>query len=144
MLLLFNHLVVSDSATPWTAAQQTSLSLTISRSLPKFMSIALVMSSSHLILWHPLFPLPSIFASTRDFSNELVIRIRWPSNHFTLSISPFSDYSGLISLKIDWFDFPDFPDKNTGVGCQLLLQLIFPTQELNPYLLHWQADFFFF
>ena len=69
------------------------------------MSIASMMSSSHLILWHHLFPLPSIFASTRDFSNELVIHIRWPSNHFTLSISPSSDYSGLISLKTDWFDF---------------------------------------
>ena len=104
-LLLFSCQVVSDSVTPWTAARQASLSLTISWSLPQFMSVASMMPSSHLILWHPLFPPPSIFASIRDFSNELAIRIRWPSNHFTLSINPSSDYSGLISLKIDWFDF---------------------------------------
>ena len=61
------------SATPWTAARQASLSFTISRSLPKFMSIALVMPSSHLILWCPLFPLPSIFPSIRDFSKESAV-----------------------------------------------------------------------
>ena len=104
-LLLFSCQVVSDSVTPWTAACQAPLSVTISWSLPQFMSVASMMPSSHLILWHPLFPPPSIFASIRDFSNELAIRIRWPSNHFTLSISPSSDYSGLISLKIDWLDF---------------------------------------
>ena len=71
LLLLFSCPVVSNSATPWTAACQASLSLTISQSLPKFMSIALVMPSSHLILWHPLLLLPSIFPSIRDFSNSI-------------------------------------------------------------------------
>ena len=64
-------------ATPWTAACQASLPLTISQSLPKFMSIASVMPSSHLILWCPLLLLPSIFPSIRDFSNELAVHIRW-------------------------------------------------------------------
>ena len=66
-------------ATPWTAAQQASLSFTISQSLPKFMSIALVMPSSHLILWHPLLLLPSIFPNIRVFSNESAFHIGWPS-----------------------------------------------------------------
>ena len=114
-LLLFSCQVVSDSVTPWTAARQASLSLTISWSLPQFMSVASMMPSSHLILWHPLFPPPSIFASIRDFSNELAIRIRWPSNHFTLSINPSSDYSGLISLRIDWFDLLDVQETPKGL-----------------------------
>ena len=87
-----------------TAAHQASLSLTISWSLPKFMSIASVMPTSHLILWCPLLLLPSIFPSTRDFSNELAVHIRWPKYwSFSFSISPSNNYSGLISLKIDWF-----------------------------------------
>jgi len=92
-------------ATPWTAACQASLSLIISRSLPKFMSIALVMPSSHLILWCPLFLLPSIFPNIRDFSNESAVRIRWPKYWiFSFRISPSNEYSGLMSLKIYWFD----------------------------------------
>ena len=92
-------------ATPWTAAHQASQSLTISHSLPKFMFIASVMPSSHLILWSPLLLLPSIFSSIRDFSNELFVHIWWPKYwSFSFSISPSSEYSGLISLKIDWFD----------------------------------------
>ena len=88
--------------TPWTAAHQASLSLTISWSLPKFMFIALVMPSSHLIFWCPLL-LPSIFPSIRDFSKELSLLIRWPK-YWSFSVSSSSEYSGLISLKIDWFD----------------------------------------
>ena len=65
-------------STPWTTACQASLSLTISWSLLKFMSIASVMPSSHLIFWHPLLLLPSIFPSIRDFSNESAVCIRWP------------------------------------------------------------------
>ena len=69
------------------------------------MSIELVMSSHHLILCHPLPPLPSIFPSLRIFSNELVLPIRWPKYwSFSFSISPSNEYSGLISFRIDWFD----------------------------------------
>ena len=90
---------------PWTTAHQASLSITNSWSLPKFMSIALVMPSSHRILCCPLPLLPSIFPSITDFSNELAVHIRWPKYwSFSFSISPSNEYSGLISLKIDWFD----------------------------------------
>ena len=89
--------------TPWTEACQAPLSFTISWSLLKFMSIELVTLSHHLILCHPLLPLPSIFPSIRVFSNELVICIRWPKD-WIFSISPFNEYSGLISFRIDWFD----------------------------------------
>ena len=92
-------------ATPWTAARQASLSLTISQNLPKFVSIALVMPSSHLILWCPLLLLPSIFPSIRDSFNESSVHIRWPK-YWSFSISPSSEYSGLISFRIDWFDLP--------------------------------------
>ena len=74
LLLSFICPVVSHPATPWTATHQASLSLTISQSLPKFMSVALVMPSSHLILWHPLLLLSSIFPSIRDFSSESAIQ----------------------------------------------------------------------
>ena len=73
--------------------------------LPKFMFIALVMPSSHLISWCPLLLLPSIFPSIRDFSNESSVCIRWPKYwSFSFSISPSNEYSGLIYLKIDWSD----------------------------------------
>ena len=92
--------------TPWTAARQLSLSITNSRSLLKFMSIMLVMPSNHLILCCPLLLLPSIFLSIRVFSNESVLCIRWPKYcSFSFSISPSNEYSGLISFRIDWFDF---------------------------------------
>ena len=86
-----------------TAALQASLSLTISWSLPKFMFTALVMRSSHLILWCPLLLLPSFFPSIKDFSNELCVNNRWPK-YWSFSLSLSSEYSRLISLKIDWFD----------------------------------------
>ena len=105
----FSHSVVSGSAIPWTAAHQASLSITNSRSLLKFMSIELVMPSKHLILCHPLFLLPSIFPSIRVFSNESVLRIQWPKYwSFSFSISPSSEYSGLISFRMDWFDLLAF------------------------------------
>ena len=92
-------------ATPWIAAHQASLSLTISRSLPKFMSIALVMPSGHLILWYLLLLQPSILPCIRDFSNESAASIRWPKYwSFSFSISPSNEHSGLIFLKINWFD----------------------------------------
>ena len=84
--------------TPWTAAHQTSLSITNSWSLLKLMSIELVMPSNHLILCRPLFLLPSIFPSIRVFSKESVLCIRWPKYwSFSFSISPSNEYSGLIS-----------------------------------------------
>ena len=89
-------------ATPWTTACQASLSITNSRSPPKPMSIELVMPSNHLILCHPLLFLPSIFPSTRVFSNESALRMRWPKYWlFSFSISPSNEYSGLISFKMD-------------------------------------------
>ena len=81
---------MSDSATPWTAAWQASVSFTISRSLLKLVSTESMMSSKHLILWHPLLLLPSFFPSIRVFSNESVLRIRWPK-YWRFSISPSSD-----------------------------------------------------
>ena len=88
--------------TPWTAACQTSLYFTISWSLCKVMSFELVMPSNLLILCRIL---PSVFSSIRIFSSESVLHIRWPKCwSFSFSISPSSEYSGLISFRIDWFD----------------------------------------
>ena len=89
--------------TPWTAARLASLSITNSRSLPKLMSIELVMPSNHLIHCCPLLLLPSIFSSIRVFSSESVLHIRLPK-YRSFSISPSNEYSGLISFRIDWFD----------------------------------------
>ena len=91
--------------TPWTAAHQASLSITNSRSLLKPMSIESVMPSNHLILFHPLLLPPSIFPSIQVFSNKLVLHIKWPKYwSLSFSISPSSEYSGLISFRIDCFD----------------------------------------
>ena len=92
-------------ATPWTAAHQASLSISNSRSLFKLMSIELVMPSNHLIFCHPLLLLPSILPSIRVFSSESVLRIRWPKYwSFSFSISPYNEYSGLISFRMDWLN----------------------------------------
>ena len=97
---------MSDSATPWTAAHQASLSFTISQSLLKRMSIKLVMLSNHFILCCPLLLLPSIFPSFRVFSNELALCIKWPNYwNFSFNISPSSEDPGLISFRMDWLDF---------------------------------------
>ena len=94
-------------ATPWAAAHKASLSITNSQSLLKLMAIESVMPSNHLILCHPLLLLPSIFPNIRVFSSESVLRIRWPKYwSFSFSISPSSEYSGLISFEIDWLDLP--------------------------------------
>ena len=91
--------------TSWTTACQASLSITNSQSLLKLMSIDSVMPSNHLILCHPLLLPPSIFPSIRIFFNESVLCIRWPQYwNFSFSISPSSEYSGLISFRIDWYD----------------------------------------
>ena len=90
---------------PWTAAPQASLSITNSWSLLRHMSIESLMPSNHLILCRPLLLLPSIFPSIRVFSNESVLRIRWPKYwSFSFSISPSNEYSGLISFRMDWLD----------------------------------------
>ena len=92
-------------ATPWTAACQASLSITNSQSLLKLMPIESVMPSNHLIRCRPLLPLPSVFPRIRVFSSESVLHIRWPKcRSLSFSISPSSEYSGLISFRIDWLD----------------------------------------
>ena len=93
-------------STPWTAACQASLPFTVSQSLPRLVSIELMMPSNHLILCHSLL-LPSIFPSIRVFISQSALCIRWPKywtpNYWSFSISPSNDYSELISFRIDWF-----------------------------------------
>ena len=96
---------MSDFATPWTAKRQVSLSITNSRSLLKLMPIELVMPSNQLILCCPLLLLPSMFPSIRVFSSESVLCIRWQKyQSFSFNISPSSEYSRLISFRMDWLD----------------------------------------
>ena len=96
---------MSDSATPRTVARHASLSITNSQSLLKLTSIESVMPSNHLILCCPLLLLPSIFPSTRVFSNESALRIRWPKCwNFSFSISPSNEYPGLVSFRMAWLD----------------------------------------
>ena len=95
----FNHSVISDSLQPH------GLQLTNSQSLLTLMSSELVMPSNHLILCHPLFFLPSIIPSIRVVSNESVLHIKWPKYwHFSFSICPSNEHSGLISFRMDWLD----------------------------------------
>ena len=101
----FSHSVMSNSVTPWIAACQASLSINNSQSLPKLMSIKSVMSSSRLILCHPLLLLPPIPSSIRVFSNKSTLRMRWPKYcSFSFSISPFNEHPGLISFRMDWLN----------------------------------------
>ena len=124
---------VQLSVTTWTAACQASLSFTISPSLLKLMSIELVMLSNHLVLCCPLLLLPSVFPSIRVFSNESVLRIRWLKYwSFILSISPTNEYSGLISLRIDWFDLFAVH----GVAKSATQMSHWTTTNLNIYLAH--------
>ena len=99
----FSHSVMSDSATPWTAAPQASLSITNSQSSLKLISIESVMPSSHLILCHfLLLPIPP---SIRVFSNESTLFMRWAKyQSFSFSISPSNEHPGLISFRMDWLD----------------------------------------
>ena len=94
-------------ATSWTAACQASLAITNSWSLLKVMPIKSLMPSNHLVLYHPLL-LSSVLSRIRVFSNESVLHIRW-SKYWSFSISPSNEYSGLISFRIDWFDFLAVP-----------------------------------
>ena len=117
---------------PWTAYCQASLSITNSQSLPKLMSIDLVIPSNHLILCHPLLT-SSIFPRIRFFSNEKVLRIKWPKYwRFSFSISPSNEHSGLFSIRMDWLDLlavqgtlescPTPVQKHQFFGAQLSLQ----------------------
>ena len=96
---------VQQFAIPWSAAHQAFLSFTISRTLLKLTSIESVMSSNHLIFCRPLLLLPSIFPSIKVFSNESVLRVRWPKYcSFSFNISPSNEHPGLISFRMDWLD----------------------------------------
>ena len=118
--------------TLWTAARQSSLSLTISWSLLKLVSIESVMPSNHLILCHPLLLLLSIFPSIRVFSSELALHIRWPKYwSFNFSISPPNEYSGLIFFRIDWFD----------LAVQGTLKGLLQHHSLKASILRWSAFF---
>ena len=102
---MLSHCCVHLFETPRTAACQAPLSLSVSQSLIKLMSIESVMPPSHLVLCRNLLLLPSIFPSIRVFSNELAFHIRWPKYwSFSFSISPSNEYSDLVSFRMDWFD----------------------------------------
>ena len=102
---MFSRSVVSDSVIPWTAVCQSSLSFTVFQSMLKFVFIESVMPSNQLILCCPLLLLPSIFPSSRVFSNELALCIRWPKYwSFSFNINPPNESSGLTFFRIDWFD----------------------------------------
>ena len=114
---------MSDSETPWTAARQSSLSITNSQSLLKLMSIKSVMPSNHLILSRPLLLLPSMFPSFRVFSSESVLHIRWPKYwSFSFSIGPSTEYSELISFRIDWLDLLTVQENSWLSGEELIYQ----------------------
>ena len=138
----FSHSVVSDSATPWTAAHQASLFITNSRSLPKLMSIKSIMPSNHLIISCPLLLLPSIFPSIRVFSNESALRIRWPKDwSFSFSISPSNEHPGLISFRVDWLDLlavqgtlRSLFQHHISKASILLLSAFFIVQLSHPYM----------
>ena len=122
------------------AACQASLFLTISWSLPKFMSTESVMPSNYLILCHPHLLLPSIFPSIKVFSNELAVHIRWPKC-WSFSINPFNEYSGLVSFKIDWFDLLAFQgtlksllQHHSSKASILLCSAFFTVQLSHPYM----------
>ena len=106
LLLLFSHSVAQLClilCNPMVCRCQASLSLSLSQRLLKLMSIESTIPPNHLILCHPLLLLPSVFPSIRDFSNELVLQIRWPK-YWSFSISPSNEYSGLISFRMHWLD----------------------------------------
>ena len=128
--------------TTWTAAHQASLFITNSWSLLKLMSTKSVMQSNHPILCHPLLLLPSIFPSIRVFSSESVLHIRWPKYwSFHFSISPFNEYSGLISFRMDWLDllavqgtFKSLLQHHSSKATILLCSAFFRVQLLHPYM----------
>ena len=124
---------MSDSATPWATACQASLSFFISQSLLKLMSTESVMLSNHLILYHSLLFLPSVFSSIKVFSNESALCIRLPKYwSISFNISPPNEYSELISFRIDWFDV---------LEVQGTLKSLLPHHNLKA-LVRWCSAFF--
>ena len=129
-------------ATPWTAAHQAFLSITNPWSLLKRMSIEAVMPSNHLILCHCLLLLPLIFPSIRVFSKESVLCIRWPKYwSFSFRISPSSEYSGLISFRMDWLDllavqgtFKRIFQHHSSKASILWYSAVFIVQFSHPYM----------
>ena len=138
----FSCSAASDSATPLTAAHQTSLSITNSWSLLKLLSIELVMPSNHLILCCPLLLLPSVFPRIRSFSNQSVLGISWPMYwSFSLNISPSNEYSGLISFRMDWLDLlavqgtlKSLLQHHSSKASILLCSAFFIVQLSHPYM----------
>ena len=128
--------------TSWITARQASLSITNSRSLPKLMSIELVMPSSHLILCRPLLLLPPIPPSIRVFSNELTLCMRWPKYwSFSLSINPSNEHPGLISFRMDWLNLLAVPgtlksllQHHSSKASILRHSAFFTVQLLHPYV----------
>ena len=136
----FSH--VQLFLTSWTAACQTSLFVTNSRSLLKLMSIESVMPSNHFILCCPLLLPPSIFPSIRNYSNESVLHIRWPKYwSFSFNISPSNEYSALISFRMDWLDLlavqgtlKSFHQHHSSKASILQLSAFFIVQLSHPYM----------
>jgi len=128
---------------PWTGACQASLSITSFRSLRKLMSIESVIPSNHLILCHPLLLPPSILPIIRVFSNESVLRIRWPKYwSFSFNISPSNEYSRLISFGIDWLHIlaiqrtlKSLLHHHSSKGSILRCSAFFIIQLSHPYML---------
>ena len=129
-------------ATPWTTARQASLSITNSQSLPKLMSIESMMPSNHLILYHPLLLLPSIFPSIRVFSNESALCIRQPKYwSFSFNISPSNKHARLISFRMDWLDLlavqgnlKSLLQHHSSKASILLCSAFFIVQLSHPYM----------
>ena len=127
--------------TPWTAACQASLSINSSQNLFKLMPIESVMPSNHLILCRPLLLRPSIFPSVRVFSNESAVCIRWPKYwSFSFRINPSSEYSGLISFRMDWLDLLVVQGilKSLLQGVFLRWQRNRMGRPLSPPQIHWK------
>ena len=143
LLLLLSLPVVSDSLQPH-GLHTRPLSLTIFWSFPKFMSIASVMPSSHLILWHPLLLLPSVFPSIRNFSSESVVHIRWPEywSSASASVLPMS-IQGWFPLRLIWSPYRPRDSQESspapqfkGINCLVLCLLYGPA--LRTLCDHWQ------
>ena len=138
----FSRSVKSDSATPWIAGRQSSLSITNSQSLLKLMPIAWVMPSSRLILCHPLLFLPPIPPSIKVFPNESTLLMRWPKYwSFSFSISPANEHPGLISFRMDWLDLlavqgtlKSLLQHHSSKASILQLSAFFTVQLSYPYL----------